>query len=48
MDGNVGADDLAQLLGNWGPNPGNPADFNDNGEVGAEDLAQLLGTWGPC
>ena len=47
-DGAVGAADLAQLLGAWGPNPEHPADFNGDGVVGAADLAQLLGAWGPC
>ncbi len=47
-DGNVGAFDLAMLLGGWGPCPGCPADFNGDGQVDATDLAQLLGSWGPC
>ena len=47
-DGSVGAEDLAQLLGAWGPNPGHPADLDDNGGVGAFDLALLLGAWGLC
>ena len=47
-DGVVGPQDLAQLLGNWGPNPGHPADFDGDGLIGPADLAQLLGTWGPC
>jgi hypothetical protein len=50
FDGNgmVNAADLAQLLGAWGPNPGNPADFNGDDVVDAADLAQLLGSWGDC
>ena len=47
-DGAVGAADLAQLLGAWGPNLGHSADFNGDWMVGAADLAQLLGAWGPC
>ena len=47
-DGTVGAPDLAQLLGNWGPCEGCPADFNGDNAVDAADLAQLLGAWGPC
>ena len=47
-DGDVGAFDLAQLLGVWGPCPDCPADFDDSGDVGPFDLAQLLGAWGPC
>ena len=49
--GNVGAADLAQLLGSWGPCPPEPecpADLNDDGSVGAFDLALLLGAWGAC
>lgn len=50
-DGVVGAPDLAQLLGSWGPCPapptGCPADLTSDGTVGAADLAQLLGSWGP-
>ncbi|MCH8853262.1 MAG: hypothetical protein IID41_11525, partial [Planctomycetes bacterium] len=47
-DGIVAAEDLANLLGAWGLNPGHPADFNGDGMVNAFDLAQLLGDWGPC
>lgn len=47
-DGEVGAADLAQLLGNWGPCPGCAADFDGDGVVGAADLAELLGNWGTC
>ncbi len=46
-DGVVGAQDLADLLGNWGQS-GGPADLNNDGGVGAQDLALLLGVWGPC
>ena len=48
-DGEVGAGDLAILLGNWGPcSPPSPcpADFNGDGQVNAADLAQVLGFWG--
>jgi ligand-binding sensor domain-containing protein len=45
----VGADDLAILLGNWGP-CGDcadcPADLDGDCTVGAADLAILLGNWG--
>ena len=47
-DGAIGAADLAQLLGNWGPCEDCPADLNGDGAVGAFDLAILLGDWGPC
>ncbi|MBL9118332.1 MAG: hypothetical protein JNL80_00275 [Phycisphaerae bacterium] len=46
-DGQVGAVDLALLLGAWGT-AGGPADLNNNGLVAAEDLALLLGAWGDC
>ncbi len=47
-DGSVGAEDLAELLGAWGPNPGHPADLDGDGNVGTTDLAILLGAWGQC
>jgi hypothetical protein len=47
-DLSVGAADLAQLLGSWGPCVDCPADLNNDGIVNAVDLAQLLGNWGPC
>ncbi|MCZ6651718.1 MAG: hypothetical protein O7D91_01640, partial [Planctomycetota bacterium] len=46
--GDVGAADLAEFLGAWGPNPGHRADLNGDGEVGPLDLALVLGNWGPC
>lgn len=49
-DGQVGASDLAGLLGSWGACPSAgpcPADFDGDGVVGASDLAALLGSWGP-
>lgn len=42
----VGAADLAILLGGWGQ-PGF-TDLDDNGTTDAADLALLLGAWGPC
>ncbi len=47
-DFDVGAQDLAILLGAWGPVGAHPADFNGDGIVGAWDIAWLLGLWGPC
>ena len=47
-DGAIGASDLAELLGAWGPNPGHPADLDGDGAVGPLDLALVLGNWGPC
>lgn len=43
--GDVGAPDLALLLGAWG---GSGADLSGDGLTGAADLAQLLGAWGAC
>ncbi len=45
-DGQVGAGDLAALIGFW-TQCGVPADFFDDC-VGADDLAELIGRWGPC
>ena len=50
----VDANDLATLLGSWGPcaDPPDPcpADIfgTENGFVSADDLAVLLANWGPC
>ncbi len=45
-DGQVGASDVALLLGSWG-GPG-AADLDMDGSVGAGDLALMLGGWGVC
>ncbi len=45
-DGEVGPDDLATLLAQWG-GPGD-ADLDESGDVGAPDLAILLAAWGDC
>ncbi|MCZ6652581.1 MAG: hypothetical protein O7D91_06075 [Planctomycetota bacterium] len=49
-NGQVGAFDLAILLGSWGPCPDPPAncpaDLDGSGFVNAFDLAMLLGSWG--
>ena len=47
-DGNVGPEDLADLLAAWGTNPGGPPDFDSSGSVGPEDLGELLSGWGAC
>jgi len=47
-DGAVNSEDLAILLGSWGPCPAMgscPADLNGDGSVTSEDLAILLGDW---
>ncbi len=47
-DGEVGAADLAELLGNWGSCKECSADLDGNGQVEPFDLALLLGAWGVC
>ncbi len=44
--GDVGASDLAVLLGQWGT--AGSADLDHDGAVGSSDLAILLGDWGLC
>lgn len=44
-DGNVGAPDLAILLGGWGSPAG---DVTGDGTTNQNDIAILLGAWGPC
>jgi hypothetical protein len=44
-DGQVGAQDLAALLGAWDAEAG---DLNGDGTTNAQDLAALLTAWGPC
>lgn len=47
-DGLVNSQDLAQLLGLWGPCPAPcAADLNGDGFVSSPDLALLLGSWTP-
>ncbi len=46
-DCGVGIDDFLDLLAAWGPNPGHPADFNDDGIVSIDDFLDLLAAWGP-
>jgi len=43
-DGNVGVEDLLQLLSQWG-NTDVPADLDGSGTVGVNDLLILLGNW---
>ncbi len=47
-DASVGPEDLAILLGAWGPALGSvAADLDGDGVVGPADLARLLGAWTP-
>jgi alpha-tubulin suppressor-like RCC1 family protein len=45
-DGIVGGEDLAILLGGWGP--GCVGDLDGDGIVSGADLAVMLGAWGAC
>jgi hypothetical protein len=45
--GDVGAGDLASLLGAWGTSA-SAADLDGDGIVGAGDVSILLGSWGNC
>ncbi len=47
-DGQVGAFDLANLLGHWDACADCPYDLDGDGSVGPNDLAILLAAWGPC
>lgn len=49
-NGAVGPDDLAVILGNWGPTPPNDpvADLDGDGLIDPTDLAIVLNKWGPC
>ncbi len=44
----MGIHDLLALLAAWGPNPGDPADFDGNGTVDIFDLLTLIANWGAC
>jgi len=46
--GDVGFNDLLELLASYGTCAGCPADFDGNGEVDFGDLLALLAAWGPC
>jgi hypothetical protein len=43
--GDVGANDLLQLIGAWGTPDG---DANGDGLTNADDILLLIGNWGPC
>lgn len=47
LDGQVGAQDISQLLAVWG-SANAAADINDDGTVNAQDLGLLLAAWGAC
>lgn len=48
-DGNVGAEDLGILLGNWGLDPSLGAgDLDGSGSIDGLDLAVVIGSWGTC
>ncbi len=45
LDGTVGPQDLAILLGNWGAGGNALGDLNRDGTVGSQDVAYLLNHW---
>jgi len=47
LDGQVGAQDIALLLGAWGT-ASSAADVNGDGSVNAQDLGVMLAAWGAC
>ncbi len=51
VTGDIGAADLAFLLGYWSAAAGDAppgTDLDGDGVIGAGDLADLIGRWGPC
>ena len=46
--GDVGINDLLDLLAAWGPNPGHPADLDGDDVVGINDFLAMLADWGRC
>lgn len=46
--GDVGIVDFLAVLAAWGPNPGDPADFDCDSNVGILDFLELLANWGTC
>ncbi len=46
--GNVGVNDMPDLIAQWGTNPGGPPDFDGDGVVAINDFLTLLANWGPC
>jgi hypothetical protein len=51
-DGEIGIEDLADMLAAWGPCPPTPdpcsSDLDGDGLVGITDFLDLLSLWGPC
>ena len=51
-DGQVGFNDLLQVLASWGSCPGGgapcPYDFDESGDVGFTDVLEILSNWGSC
>jgi hypothetical protein len=45
-DGQVGVNDLLEIIGSWGPCSGCDADVDGSGEVGVNDVLAVLGRWG--
>ncbi|MBL9149908.1 MAG: hypothetical protein JNM94_14555 [Phycisphaerae bacterium] len=47
-DGQIGSEDLAIFLTNWGARRGSACDLTGDGVVDGADLGTLLGAWGAC
>jgi hypothetical protein len=47
-DGEVGVNDLLDVLAAWGSCAGCPADVNGDDAVDVADLLAVLAGWGPC
>lgn len=46
--GDVGVDDLLQVLGDWGLTGASPSDVNGDLVVNVDDLLMVISAWGPC
>ena len=47
-DGSVNVNDLLQVINNWGPCQGCPADIVSDGSVNLSDLLAVIDDWGLC
>ncbi len=47
-NGQVDADDLLNVISDWGPCSGCSSDFDGDGFVGTDDILELIAHWGSC
>jgi len=48
-DGEIGVNDLLEIIGTWGPCQGCGGDVDGSGDVGVDDLLAVIAAWGtPC